>query len=104
MVKARLGSDHSTQGSIMNIKPGDLFEWVYKRNNSSVREGEELYSITIHDWIPCDGLCLCIGTQDEVIHWISDKGLFHGRPHNDTYRAARAINGRRVAIIPQRIQ
>lgn len=63
----------------MSIEPGDLFEWVYKDNNSSVNEYEELYSYTMDKWVPCSGLCLCIGMNDDIIHWVSDKGLFHAR-------------------------
>ncbi len=61
--------------NITNIKPGDLFEWVYKRNNEHVHMGEELYSYALAKRIPCAGLCLCVGINDGVIYWISNERL-----------------------------
>lgn len=60
----------------MNIKPGDLFEWVYTGDNSPTIKDEELYSHILVKWIPCNGLCLCVGLNDKVIHWISNNWVF----------------------------
>ncbi len=61
----------------MNIKPGDLFEWVYKGNNTPVLKDEELYSYTMRKWILAGGLCLCVGIDENIIHWVSGIKLFH---------------------------
>lgn len=61
----------------MKIKPGDLFEWVYKYNNSPVVKDEELFPGVNVNLIPCFGLCLCVGFKGDVIYWVSNKGLFY---------------------------
>ncbi len=63
----------------MNIKPGDLFEWIYKddNDNSPVVKNEKLYSYAMEKWVPCGGLCLCIGINENIIHCVSANGLFH---------------------------
>lgn len=65
----------------MNIKPGDLFEWVYKYTNTTVLKNEVLYSFTMNKYVPCYGMCLCIGINKDIIHWISDKRLFSAETH-----------------------
>jgi hypothetical protein len=86
----------------MTIKPGDLFEWVYAREpRERAIKIEELYSNTMGKWIPCSGLCLCIGVSRINIHWTSDKGLFHA--HID--KAAPLYFSRwRSQVIMQRIE
>ncbi len=76
----------------MNIKPGDLFEWVYENDNSSVDKGVELYSYTMSKWVPCSGLCLCVGVSVNIIHWVSDNGLF--RTWTATRLLCRDVEGR----------
>ena len=61
------------------IKPGDLFEWIYKGNNLSVFSEDELYSYAMEKYVPCSGLCLCVGISADIIYWVSIKGLFHTR-------------------------
>ncbi len=72
----------------MNIKPGDLFEWVSTYTNAPVQMGEELYSAIMEKYVPCDGICLCVGINNGVIHWVSDKGLFWART-NEVWRTRR---------------
>ncbi len=85
----------------MKIKPGDLFEWVYVFNNASVQIGEQLYSDSMKKWITCSGLCLCIGTNKDTIHWASDKGLFHARCDGSSKTQTLTLSQK---VIPQKIQ
>lgn len=64
----------------MKIKPGDLFEWVHCYTEKSVSTDEKLFSDVMQQWIPCGGVCLCIGVNNRVIYWISVKGIYksHG--------------------------
>lgn len=57
------------------MKPGDLFEWVYKSTLKSVRKNEKLYTSLMNKWVPCDGLCLCVGVNKNVVYWLSKHGL-----------------------------
>lgn len=82
----------------MNIKPGDLFEWVYKDNNAIVLQGEQLYSDSMKKWITCSGLCLCIGTNKDIIHWVSDVGLFRARANEVSWSFPHAM------VIPHKVQ
>ncbi len=72
----------------MKIKPGDLFEWVYKRDKSPVREGEELFSFAMGNWVSCSGVCLCVGVNDAIIYWISDNRLYFVGDNAGKWRAA----------------
>lgn len=87
----------------MNLKPGDLFEWVYKDDNSSVAEDEELYSYIMGKWVLCSGLCFCVGGNHNVIHWVSNNGLFCG-PREPS--EAGRLQSRRAgyAIIPRKVE
>lgn len=85
----------------MKIKPGDLFRWVYKYDNSPTRLNEELYSHTMEKWVPCAGMCLCIGINENIIHWVSDKGLFHTYVDKIRRSRTRVTAGR---AIPRKIQ
>ena len=59
----------------LDLKPGDLFDWVYLQNNEWVQLDERLYSSTVKCWIPIGGPepMLCVGITDEVIVWLSAK-------------------------------
>lgn len=85
----------------MSIEPGDLFEWVYVGDNSPAIAIEEVYSNTMQKWIPCSGLCLCIGINHNKIHWTSDKGLFHAHIDN---ASPRYFSRWRIQVILQRIE
>ncbi len=62
----------------MNIKPGDLFEWVYVHENDPVLCGEYIYSSAMNKWLVVeDRLCLCVAVNDQTIYWISNRQLFH---------------------------
>ncbi len=84
----------------MKIKPGDLFEWVYTSNNLSMKAGEDLYSSIMYKWISGVGMCLCIGAQNQIIHWISDKGLFCTHI-NELAWTLRSSSAR---VVPRKIQ
>jgi hypothetical protein len=85
----------------MNIKPGDLFQWVYKYGNSPVVKNEELYSHKMEKYVPCSELCLCIGLSDVDIFWVSKHGVFY--THLDKIR--RSLSRRRAGrVIPCKIQ
>ncbi len=61
----------------MFIQPGDLFQWVYKSSNIPIAEDASIYSHTVNKYVPSGGLCLCIGTTDELFFWICKYGVFH---------------------------
>jgi hypothetical protein len=85
----------------MNIKPGNLFEWVYKHNNESVVQDTKLYSYVMEKYIPCNGLCLCVGIKQNVIYSISDAVFFFA----DIHAYARPEWGCRGALlIPRKIK
>lgn len=63
----------------MNIKPGDLFEWVYTCTHLPMKVGEEIYTFSMKKWVPGDGLCLCISIKDNMVYWVCRDGLFHCR-------------------------
>ncbi len=64
----------------MNITPGDLFEWVYLHTTESVPSNAETFSTTLNKWIPCDGLCLCVGQIRllgyDRIYWVLRNKLY----------------------------
>ena len=64
-----------------DIRPGDLFDWVYKNTNEPVQPNERTWSSPMDQWIPIGGPepMLCIGITDEVIVLLSAKGLFQIR-------------------------
>lgn len=53
----------------MNIKPGDLFRFVYLTDNDDVKS-DEIFSGQMNRWISCDRMCLCIGLDKKNIYWI----------------------------------
>lgn len=58
----------------MNIKPGDLFQWVYMRNCIPVPPVEEVYTFTLDTWVTCAGIHLCISVCGQQIHWMTNRG------------------------------
>jgi len=67
--------------SKLNIKPGDLIEWVYEHDNELVVENEELWSRIEQRYVPIGSnlVHMCISVDDEMILWLNEKGLFHTR-------------------------
>ena len=61
------------------MKPGDLIEWVYKHNMSTVNSDEILWSSTMKDYVPIGGINLLVLADENKITWMNDKGLFHAR-------------------------
>lgn len=83
------------------MQPGDLFQWVYWSNNKSVNKGEKIYLYAMEKWVPCFGLCLCVGINDDSIYWISGKMLlFAHAPRGTTLQ----VDGPFGPVIPQRIE
>ena len=76
----------------LDLKPGDQFDWVYLQNNVPVYRNEELWSSTMKCYVQIGGPepSLCIGITDEMIVWMSAKGLFHARVDDTASCAARA--------------
>jgi hypothetical protein len=63
-----------------DVLPGDMFEWVYVYNSSPVVPKEQLWSTPLQRWVPIGGRNnLLIAITDEIIMWLSDKGLFSAR-------------------------
>lgn len=63
------------------MNPGDLFEWVYKRNGQCVAERGQLWSSLIHHYVPIgSGLIhILVSIDEERIVWMNEEGLFHAR-------------------------
>jgi len=63
----------------LNIKPGDLIEWVYEYDSFLAVEGEELYSSIEKRYVPIGSnlVHMCIDIDDETYSWLNEKGLFH---------------------------
>jgi hypothetical protein len=63
------------------MKPGDLIEWVFKRNSQPVDEDAELWSTTMKRWAPIGAHpMMLISMTDEFYMWLTPKGLFHAHP------------------------
>lgn len=61
----------------MNIKPGDIFEWVYKHVQQALAPSEKIYTFTLNTTVPCHGLHLCIGLANNCIIWLSNTGIIY---------------------------
>ena len=61
------------------MKPGDMIEWVYKRNNEVVPFDTKIWSSPMNLWVPIGKASLLISITDETYTWLNDKGLFHAR-------------------------
>jgi hypothetical protein len=71
------------------MKPGDLIEWVYKYNSSTVSSDEFLWSSTMKDHVPIGGINLLVLVDENKITWVNDKGLFHARVDDVALEAGR---------------
>jgi hypothetical protein len=67
----------------MNIKPGDLIEWVYRTKNETVCKDETLWSSQEQKWVPIgSGLThKCVFCDEKTYKWSNQRGLF--RAHVD---------------------
>jgi len=63
----------------LNIKSGDLIEWVYKSNGELVVEREFLWSTIEREYVYIgrEFVHMCINVDDETISWLNEKGLFY---------------------------
>ncbi len=84
--------------------PGDLFEWVYKVTLQPVYKDAELYSSAMNKWVPCDGLYLCVGIKDYIIHWISSEGLVFYAYLDECSRRPTMSSWRIDTITPRKIE
>jgi len=62
------------------MQPGDIIEWVYKRNKQLVKLDEELYSTSLDSWVRVGGKSLLISITDTEMTWF----------HFDTMRVLHA--------------
>ncbi len=65
-----------------DIKPGDLFEWVYEYTYNPVHEDQCIYSDTMHTLVPVYGISLCVAVIDNVRYWTSNNRLYHAKKTN----------------------
>lgn len=84
-------------------KKGDLFIWVYERDNEPVRINEELYSTVMEKCIPCDGLCFCVYVCKKEFWWISN-GMLFSASRQLIHSGRRDNRGRMPHILPRRIK
>jgi hypothetical protein len=86
----------------MNIKPGDLIEWAYHRDDKPVivhtDADEHVWSSVMKGWVPIGSslIHLCISCDDKTITWLNEKGLFRARVDDGYGRRARALPARVV--------
>jgi hypothetical protein len=71
----------------MNVKPGDLIEWMYRNIGKPVIADEYLWSSVKKGWVPIgSGMThLCVSCDDTTYVWLNEKGLF--RASVDDWRA-----------------
>lgn len=85
------------------IQPGDLFTFAYRVDGAFASKYEILCSVLMDDWIPCGGLCLCIGTKDDVIHWISEHGIFRVRAFQFADGEVNITSYRAGGVFPRKV-
>ena len=61
----------------LNIRPGDLIEWLRPYNGSDICEYEEMWSLTMKKYVPIGKLALCIHVDDDVYSWLVDGRVFN---------------------------
>jgi hypothetical protein len=84
----------------MNVRPGDLIEWVYRRDGRPVREDEYIWSSIEREWVPIGSSMthLCVSRDGKTITWLNERGVFRARG-NDGNSARMSNYG--VEIIPR---
>jgi len=62
----------------LNVRSGDLIEWVYERDDELVAKHEKLWSTIEYKWVPIgrEFIHLCVSYDGETISWLNEKGLF----------------------------
>ena len=64
-------------GGCINMKPGDMIEWVYKRTNELVvGSDEKFWSTLMKQWVPIGEKSLLISITDVEYTWLCSEGLF----------------------------
>jgi len=65
----------------LNIKPGDLIEWVYKNDHVLVHKDEILWSTIEEKYVPIGSslIHMCVSCDDETYSWLNKRGLFSVR-------------------------
>jgi hypothetical protein len=83
----------------MNVKPGDLIEWVYCRDGEPVREEEILWSSVDGTFVPIGSsmthLCVSCDEEKKTITWLNEKGVCCAH-ENDGSSAGKVGAGTRV--------
>lgn len=54
----------------MNIKPGDLFNWVYTNSTAKTGQNTMIFSCAMQTYVPTYGTCMCIGVHDHIFWWL----------------------------------
>jgi hypothetical protein len=81
------------------MKPGNLIEWVYKRNSQPVDENEQLWSTSMKRWIQIGVRpAVLISINDEFYVWLNPNGLFHALVDDTFSSPARA---RMPRVVPR---
>jgi hypothetical protein len=62
----------------MNVKPGDLIEWTYRRDGKLVYHDDRVWSSVEENYVPIgrELTHLCISCEGEIITWLNEKGVF----------------------------
>jgi len=86
-----------------NIKPGDLIEWVYMRNNKLVDENEIFWSSIEKRYVSIDRelVHMCISVDDETYSWLNENGLFRAHVDDTISRMTPQTTSR---IIPRKCE
>lgn len=76
-IQFNLANGCSTK-EIVKIVPGDIIEWVYKRDGSILIEDETLWSTPMNRWVPIGSRLVhtLVSINDERITWLNEEGLF----------------------------
>jgi len=82
----------------LNIKPGDVIEWIYTCDNELVVKDETLYSSIERNYVPIGSnlFHVCISIDDETYSWLNKNGLFRTRTDETTGGFGRAASTRVV--------
>jgi hypothetical protein len=86
----------------MNVKPGDLIEWVKDYNRQLVCENETLWSSVDEKWVPIgpELTHLCVSCDSDTLTWLNEKGLFRAYVGDGVARLRRPLLG---LVVPRAV-
>jgi len=64
------------------MKPGDLFQWVYKDDNTPIVDGipnMNMWSTTMQRFVPIGGIALLVSVTGDTYTWLYRKQLYSVR-------------------------